>query len=36
MRIDRRASLKTIAGPALYAAGNGEARFRDFRYEALP
>jgi beta-xylosidase len=22
--------------PALYAAGQGEARFRDFRYEALP
>jgi hypothetical protein len=22
--------------PALYAAGSGEARFRDFRYRALP
>ena len=22
--------------PALYAAGNGEARFSNFRYQALP
>jgi hypothetical protein len=36
MRIDPRARLKTIAGPALYASGDGGARFRDFRYEALP
>ena len=36
MRMDWRAGLKTIAGPALCAAGNGEARFRNFHYEALP
>jgi beta-xylosidase len=23
-------------GPALYAAGNGEVRFRNFKYRALP